>query len=185
MIHSRRKPKKPSTKSKTKRPTLKQGRRTAGKSPKHRHRPKPTDSEIETAVRLMRSGDSRKQAAKKAGVPESRLSRFLQRWKIARFKNGRWRFTDRRRREVTVFTTLGIKKIKVRGFEAASKAMSHLNAVSNFQRTNDASLLEPFEGESIRDTRGRKHYLATQPNTIYRLAAAETNGTPEIYRLDI
>ena len=73
-------------------------------------------------------------------------------------ERGRW---------VLAVTTRGEKGIVVRGFENASWAMAHLNAVRKFRETNDVLLLKPFENVSITDTRGRKYTLETRPNVLY------------------
>jgi hypothetical protein len=71
----------------------------------------------------------------------------------------------------------------VRGFEPASWAMSHRNAVTEFLATADAALLAPFEGVSVTDVQGTKHVLETRPNVLYRMSSAGGEHYEQIYRL--
>jgi hypothetical protein len=43
--------------------------------------------------------------------------------------------------------------------------------------------LLPFEGRSVTDAKGEAHPLETDPNALYRLAAAGSELFHEIYRL--
>jgi hypothetical protein len=147
------------------------------------HRAEGSSPELEKALRFLRAGNSQRLAAKSAGVSVKRFRQFLRKNRLAVFRGRKWHFTDKRRRRVTAITTRGEKELVVRGFEPASWAMSHRNAVRQFVETPDASLLKPFEGVSITDIRGQKYTLETRPNFLYRLAA--TGGEPyeQVYRL--
>jgi hypothetical protein len=151
-------------------------------SPKPRTSTK-TSPELERGLRFLRAGNSQRLAATSAGVSVKRFREFLRKNRLAVFRGRKWHFTDKRSRWVLAITTRGPKGIFVRGFENASWAMAHLNAVKKFRETNDTSLLDPFEGVSITDTRGRQYTLETRPNVLYRLVA--TGGEPyeQVYRL--
>jgi hypothetical protein len=140
---------------------------------------------LEKALRFLRAGNSQRLAAISAGVPVGRFRRFIRENKLAKFTGHKWRFTDKRRRQIVAITTRGLKNLVVRGFEPASWAMSHQNAFRTFQETNDISLLAPFEGVSITDQHGRKHFLETRPNVLLRLASAGGEQYEIIYRLTI
>jgi hypothetical protein len=43
--------------------------------------------------------------------------------------------------------------------------------------------LESFIGRSVRDATGKSHPLETEPNSLYRLAAAGSEGFEQVYRL--
>jgi hypothetical protein len=75
------------------------------------------------------------------------------------------------------------KMLTVRGFEAASLIGSHLAAVRRFVETNNIAELEPFAGRNVTDASGKSHPLETDPNKLYRLAAAGSEGFEQIYRL--
>ena len=59
----------------------------------------------------------------------------------------------------------------------------YMAAVRRFLETNDVTLLEPFEGRSVVDSRGQEHPFETRPNAVYRLAHTEDHSFEEIYRI--
>jgi hypothetical protein len=75
----------------------------------------------------------------------------------------------------------GKQKVVVVSPAEASKAAKYSNAAKNFLRTNDRAFLAPFEGASVKDVRGQKHKLETDPNSIHRIAAADEPPFHEIY----
>jgi hypothetical protein len=143
----------------------------------------PSDDRFETAFGFLREGRSQKRSAEIAGISVKRFSRFLRSNKLAKFKGGRWRITDRRLREITIISEAQARLIKVRGFNPASLAMRHRAAISQFLDSNDAGLLTPFEGVTITDTSKQKHVLETRPNVLLRLANAGSDAEMKIYRL--
>jgi len=157
------------------------GSRTSRRRPKRR--PTASTPELEKALRFVRGGNSQRLAARSAGVSVGALRRFIRENRLAKFKGQRWHFTDRRRRQIVAITRLGEKEFVVRGFEPASWAMSHRNAVKEFLETSDVSLLAPFEDVSIPDERGKKFVLETRPNVLFRRAAAGGEPYEQIYRL--
>ena len=143
----------------------------------------PSDPNLEKALRYLRAGNSQRLAAKSAGVSVQRFRQFIRKHKLARFKGRRWHFTDKRRRQIVAITTAGERKLVVRGFEPASWAMSHRNAVRQFADTNDVSLLAPFINYSFKDIHGRTYVLETRPNALYRQLSAGGGHYEQIYRL--
>jgi hypothetical protein len=143
----------------------------------------PSEPNLEKALRFLRAGNSQRVAAKSAGVSVKKLREFVRGNRLAKYKGRRWHFTDKRRRQIVAITTVGERELIVRGFEPASWAMSHRNAVREFLRTADVSLLAPFESASITDTRGRKYFLEVRPNVLYRRASAGGEHYELIYRL--
>jgi hypothetical protein len=143
----------------------------------------PSDDRFETALKYLREGRSQKRAAEIGMVSVARFRRFLHRNKLAKFKNGRWRITDRRTREVAVISEASEKVIEVRGFSPASLVMRHRAAVTAFVDGPDLALLAPFEGLTVTDTSKRKYVLETRPNVLLRLANAGSDAEMKIYRL--
>ena len=88
-----------------------------------------------------------------------------------------------RDRESRDGVSAGERELIVRGFEPASWAMSHRNAVKEFRDTGDISHLKPFEDVSITDVRGHSHDFETRPNVLYRLAASGGEPYEQIYKL--
>jgi hypothetical protein len=142
-----------------------------------------SDPKLEQALRQLRASNNQSKAAKSAGISPERFRRFLRSNKLAKRKGRRWLITDNRERQVIVISDRREISITVRGFKRASLAMSHRAAVRAFVDTNDPSHLKPFEGESVTDTAGHVHPLETDPNVLYRLAAAGSEGFEQIYRL--
>jgi hypothetical protein len=147
------------------------------------HRQVKSDPQLENALRFLRAGNSQRLAARSAGVSVGRFRRFIHANRLAKFKGRRWHFTDKRHRKIVAITTVGERTLAVRGFEPASRAMAHRNAVKKFAETNDVSLLVPFDGHSITDTQGNKFFLETRPNALYRMLSASGEHYEQIYRL--
>jgi hypothetical protein len=142
-------------------------------------------AELDSARRLFMDTRSIRSAARSTGVSEPRLRRLIHRYKLAKWnrKRRKWTITDRRVREVAAYTTDGYKQIKVRGFGPASLAMRHHAGVDAFLNSNDLASLAAFEGMSVTDTSGKKHFLETRPNVLLRRANAGSDADLKIYRL--
>lgn len=143
----------------------------------------PSDDRLKTAFRLLSNGQTQKRSAEITGISVKRFSRFLRNNKLAKFKNGRWRITDRRIREVTVITNGERKLIKLRGFVSSSLAMQHFAAVNTFTYSNDIAVLAPFKGQTVTDINKQKYILETRPNVLLRLVNAGSDADMKIYRL--
>jgi hypothetical protein len=142
-------------------------------------------ADLNDARRFWMEGHSIRSAAHKAGVSESRLRRLVKNYKLGNWdrKRRRWRYTDRRKREITIISDGQYLPIFVRGFAMASLGMRHRAAVEQFLNTNDTSVLAPFEGHSIIDTGKHRHFLDTRANVLLRLANAGSDAEMRIYRL--
>jgi hypothetical protein len=139
--------------------------------------------EFELALKALRLSNNQRFAARSGGISTKRFRQFLREKRLAHFRKGRWRFTDRRVRYVLAITTKGQKQLGVKGFDAASAVMSHLGAVRHFLSDPDPKLLEPFRDWPITDVQGRTYHLETRPNVLYRLSVAGTESYEDIYRL--
>lgn len=143
----------------------------------------PSDDRFETALKYLREGRSQKRSAEIGMISVKRFRHFLRSNKLAKFRNGHWQITDRRIREITVISEGQARLIKVRGFSPASLAMRHRAAVNQFLDSNDATLLTPFEGATIRDVNKQQYLLETRPNVLLRLANSGGDAEMKIYRL--
>lgn len=148
-------------------------------------RPKPvkSDAGLEAALKRLREIGNQSLAAKHAGVSAERLRRFLRENSLAERRGKRWHITDKRSRRMTVISGGEAREITLRDFDQSSLNGKHLAAVSAFLRTNDIDLLNPFDGQSVIDTKGKAHPLETDPNALYRLAHAGSEVFHEVYRL--
>lgn len=165
--------------------TLSQARGHArkGEAPIRARADNKADPRLEAGLRELRRLGTQYKAAKAAGVSPERLRRFIYENALAERQGRRWRFTDQRPRWMVVYTKGQERELPLRGFDQASLNGEHLNAVKEFLSSNDADLLKAFEGRSVMDVRGKAHPLETDPNTLYRLAAAGSEAFHEVYRL--
>ena len=162
-----------------------QPKRRSKKSSKRTSRPRhiPSGDAFEIAFKLLREGRTQKRAAELAGISTGRFRRFLRGHKLARFRNGRWRVTDRRSRQIRIISNGKSQAITVRGFARASIGMRHLAAVWRFLDSNNVAELAPFERQSIADIDKKEHLLETRPNVLLRLANTGSDAEMKIYRL--
>jgi hypothetical protein len=140
------------------------------------------DAEMEQIRKAIAKGGSLSQAAKLHGVSKERARRYIAAHGIAKFEGGVWVVTDARPRQVPVASN-GEQKLIVASPEEASKAASYANAAKVFVNTNDPAVLEEWRGKSIKDIRGKRHKLETDPNELHRLAAADDPAFHEVYRI--
>lgn len=138
---------------------------------------------LEAALKELRRSQSQSRAAAEAGVSAERFRKFLRENELAKREGREWVFYDRRPREMTALTTNGPRILKVAGFDQTSLIGRHEAAVKTFLQTNDAALLAPFKGQSVKDVKGRTHFFETRPNTIHRLANSEPEAFEMVYRL--
>ncbi|HEX4737732.1 MAG TPA: hypothetical protein VH331_09230 [Allosphingosinicella sp.] len=159
------------------------GHARAGEPPLRARKPVESDDRLEAALKALRRTGTQSSAAKEAGVSPERLRRFLRENVLAERQGRRWRITDRRPRQMRVLSDGQAKMLTVNGFDEASVIGSHLAAVQRFLETNDMAELEPFVRRSVTDAAGKTHVLETDPNSLYRLAAAGSEGFEQVYRL--
>lgn len=150
-----------------------------------RGKPVKSDKRLETALRFMRKTGKQGLAAKRAGVSTERFRRFLYGNKLAKRKSGKWRFTDKRGREMLVLTSGEPEYLVLDGYDQARLNGEHLSAVKTFVLSGDASLIEPFIGKSVRDIKGKPHPLETDLNELLRIANSGDEVFEEIYNLVI
>jgi hypothetical protein len=159
------------------------GHAKAGEAPIRTSKAVKSDDRLEAALKALRRTGKQASAAKEAGVSPERLRRFLRENALAERRGRAWRITDQRLRQMRVLTDGQSKMLTISGFDQASIVGSHLVAVRRFIETNDIAELESFIGRSVRDATGKSHPLETEPNSLYRLAAAGSEGFEQVYRL--
>ncbi|MCW4463108.1 hypothetical protein OK349_15445 [Sphingomonas sp. BT-65] len=143
----------------------------------------PSDDRLEAALRNYRRSGSQAVAAREVGVSPERLRRFL-RENVSIEGHGRSRrIIDRRHRVMWVISGGEIRERLLLDFEQASLNGTYLNAVKAFLLRNDIDLLVPFVGQFVIDAKGKRHVFETNPNMLYRLAAAGNEVFHDIYRL--
>lgn len=160
------------------------GHARAGEKPIRGSRLK-SDERLEAALKLLRQTNNQGRSAKAAGVSAERFRRFIRTNNLAKRQGRKWVLTDNRNRRMTVITDGEAVELTLRDFEQASLNGKHLAAVGTFLRTNDIDQIRPFEGQSVIDAAGQSHPLETDPDALYRLAAAGDEVFHEIYRLNL
>lgn len=140
------------------------------------------DPEMERIRKELGAGISLTQAAKLHGISKERARRYIAAHGIAKFEGGKWLITDERPRQVPIASN-GAQKVVVVSPSEASKAASYANAAKAFVNSNDPAVLEEWRGKSVKDIRGKRHKLETDPNELHRLAAADDPAFHEVYRV--
>src|SRR5215470_4818451 len=133
------------------------------------------DRRLEEGLRSVRRGKSLSSAAKSIHASPKTLKKYIEQ-SVPIQKRGQVLSigTDRRVRELPIFSAGREQVIKVRGFNTASEVGRYMARVRHFLETNDPSLLRPFEGRSVVDVNGQRHVFETRPNVLYRLNASKT-----------
>lgn len=122
-------------------------------------------------------------AARTSHVSTERLRRYLTQEQIGEIKGRRWVTSDSRLRRVPVLTGGRQRAVIVEGYEPARLAGQHHDAVRNFLGTNQLGFLKPFEGKTIRSSKGQTFLLETDPNQLHEIAAKDTPPFHEIYEI--
>lgn len=146
----------------------------------------PVDSaRLENALKAYRHTGRQIEAARSVGVSIELLRRYL-RENVSIKRRGRTLvIDDSRAREMTIISKGQVSKAILPNFDAASVNGEYLSAVRAFLLSNEPSPLRIFEGRSVVDTAGKSHPFETEPNTLYRLAAAGSELFHNVYRLVI
>lgn len=63
------------------------------------------------------------------------------------------------------------------------RAGAYWDAQGRFVRSNDISLLRPFEGKGVTDIKGRFRPFETDPNELHRIASMDAPAFHEIYEI--
>ncbi len=122
----------------------------------------------------MNRGESLTAATRRAGLSRKLFTPLASKRRLIKRKGRRWVVNDSRTKRVLVASRGRLQKIRVDRFEDASLAGSHYVAIGHFVRTNDISLLEPYEGLFVRAANGKRFPLETDPYELHRLAAMDS-----------
>jgi len=156
--------------------------RTRPKPKRGSRRAKP-DPRLKIAVREMNRGRSLSSAARALGFSSKTLQLHLRRKRLLTRKGNRWVVNDKQLRRIPTMTGGRSRVIIVRGYAPARLVGEHHNAVGEFVRTNDITVLMPFKGRSVRSASGREFILETDPNVLHRIAAMDSPQFHEIYKI--
>jgi hypothetical protein len=139
---------------------------------------------LETGIKEIRSGKSLSKAARSIAVAPERLRKYVKQSGIGKKKGRQWTIgIDRRKRQMPLFTGGQIQTVTLKNYKDSQRAGRYMSAVSKFLYTNDETVLKEFVGESVVDTKGKRHIFETRPNVLYRLSASQTETFEEVYRI--
>jgi len=145
---------------------------------------RPYDPELEEGLKRIREGRTLSTAARSIGVAPERLRSYLVRTGVARKEQQRWKIgPDFRARQMLVYSNGRALTVVLPDYEQANRAGAYMAAVGQFLRTNEGSVLEPFEGQGVTGKDGTFIPFETRPNTLYRLTATEEASFEEVYRI--
>jgi len=146
-----------------------------------RRKPKSNDPILDKALRFMREAGTQKAAAKRAGVSAERLRRYIYDNGLAKRKGRQWLFTDNRHRLMESYVDGRAVTLKLPNFDEASLNGKFMDAVGKFLKSGKYHFIEPFVGQSVRDTKGKRHVFETDPSELYRLTSGD-EPFEQIYR---
>lgn len=138
---------------------------------------------LEAALKELHNGASLQRAARGAHVSPERLRRYLSDRGLAKRVGRKWQVTDERPREMTVITDGRIQNLILKNFDNASLNGRHKAAVGLALANNTESYLEPFDGQSVIDVKGKSHVLETDLATRYSIVHAGSDVFEQVYRL--
>lgn len=132
----------------------------------------------------MRSGKSLTYSSKEFGLDKKTVKQHIK--SAIRKKRERWvaKRTDRIERCLIINEKGQSIEIIVTNSKDASLIGEYHNAVKKFLETGDKSLLEKFKRRVIKDSKGKKHKLETNPDKLYEISEArEDEEFFEIYEV--
>ena len=152
------------------------------------------DKRLETGLKTIRRNNttilrdekekSVREVARSLRVAPERLTAYLRQTGVVEKRGGRWRVgLDLRWREIPLYSGGRLHAITVPSYDDAFQIGRYMAAVKEFKRTNDASLLEPFIGQSVTDVKGRRYVFETRPNVLYQLTLEYSDAFEQVYRI--
>jgi hypothetical protein len=147
------------------------------------------DGKLEKALKELRKGGATLSGvARNASVSRERLSRYIKSVAGARREGRRWLFDDKRVRRMEIITTEQWRpvKLRVRGFEPASRAGSHAQEAAQalLDQRLGPEFIRKWEGQGIEDVRGRWYTLSTDLNQIYSAVLMNDYSFENYYRIE-
>ncbi len=142
------------------------------------------DKQLETGLKAIREQKTVREAAKVIHVAPERLTTYLKQTGVVEKRSGRWRVSlDLRWREIPIYSGGRLHTITVTSYGDTFVIGRYMAAVKEFKRTNDASLLAPFVGQSVVDVQGKRYVFETRPNVLYRVLDAHGDVFEQMYRI--
>jgi hypothetical protein len=127
-------------------------------------------------------GVSLKDAARAEGISQERLRRYLKQHTEASYRGRRWSIIDNRPRQFPFYSEERLVTAWLQGGEL-SDAGKFMHAVKTFLAFGNEKVLKPFDGQGVRDIKGKFYPFETDPNVLYELDNAGELSFPEIYKI--
>ncbi len=151
------------------------------------------DKQLETGLKAIRRNntatrpDERKsvrEVARALRVAPERLTAYLRQTGVVEKRDSRWRVgLDLRWREIPLYSGGRLHTVTVANYDDTFQIGRYMAAVRQFKWTNDASLLDPFIGQSVSDVQGKQYVFETRPNVLYRLTLEPGDVFEQVYRI--
>jgi hypothetical protein len=149
-----------------------------------RHRERRINDQLE-AIRLeaQQTGKSLTSLARSKHVAPERAIRYLDEQCVLEHRGNRYGIDDQRLRETLIYSRGKAYTITVPSYAEVELIGRYMDAVDDFLRSNDPSYLKPFVGQSVTDTKGRRHVLETRPNSLYRVRESDHPSYEQVYKI--
>lgn len=141
------------------------------------------DKQLQISLKALRSGSTLREVAKQIRVSPERFRNQAMALGAIRKHGGRWIVKKSLPRQMLVYTDGQSLRITISQFREASKLGRYMAGVGRFLSTNDATHLEEFVDKSVKDRKGSRYTLETNPNALYRIAATGSEAFEQIYRI--
>jgi hypothetical protein len=136
----------------------------------------------EQAIKAMKKGTSLKGAAAEAGISQERLRKYLKDQTEASYRGRRWKIIDDRPRQFPFYSEERLVTAWLQSNELTD-AGKFMHAVKTFLAFGNEQRLKPFEGQGVRDIKGKFYPFETDPNVLYELDNTGELSFPEIYKI--
>jgi hypothetical protein len=166
--------------------TLSQARGHPKAGEKNVKKPHPiNDDAFQISLKALRSGKTLAEAAKEIRVSPERLRNQAKAHGAIRKKGNRWIVKNNLPRQMLIYSDGQALSITIEKFHYASKLGRYMAGVKRFLRSNDPAHLNPFIGQSVKDSSDKTYTFETNPNALYRIAASGSETFEQIYQIII
>lgn len=166
--------------------TLSQARGHPKAGEKNLKKPRPIrDEAFQISLKALRSGRTLAEAAKEIRVSPERLRNQAKARGAIKKKGRRWVIKNDLPRQMLIYTDSQALSITIGRFHYASKLGRYMAGVRRFLRSNNPAHLNPFIGQSVKDSGDNTYTFEADPNALYRIAASGSETFEQIYRIII
>jgi hypothetical protein len=143
------------------------------------------DRQKQSFLSDLRQNGNLRAAAKRTGISPERAKAMAIADNAIIKEGRRWKVNPALPRRMQIYSRGRARTIIVGDFATASLIGKYMNAVKIFGRTQNRSVLVPFEGVEVTDIKGKVYRLSTDPNVLYRLTTTTDETFEQVYRIVI